>query len=160
MTTTVTRADLAALCSNAPPGIKEKLIRFLEDMFTTGRSNADAIGGVVEGTGAIQDATVLTLSPNAAFNNERVLTAGSGVTLFDGGPGSTLIISMSSPVVTNGFVLTFNLPSDATLDLPATGRIPSSSDGPYADDTAAAAAGINIGEWYAKTGGTVVWRQV
>jgi hypothetical protein len=51
------------------------------------------------------------------------------------------------------------LAADTNLDLPPSGRVPSSEDGPYADDTAAAAAGIQVGQWYAKTGGTVAWRQ-
>lgn len=159
MTTTVTRSDIDALCSNVPPGMRPKIIRWLEDMFLTGRNAAAAADGVSGATSAIQDATVVTLSPNAAFNNERVIQGGDGVSLND--TGTHLVVSMSSPVVTvGGFVLTFNLPSDVTLNLPASGRVPSSADGPYADDTAAAAAGVNIGEIYTKTGGSVVWRQV
>lgn len=156
MTTPVTRWDLQQL-----KGITPKLLRFFEDLFATSQTSASDAAGAVAATGAIQEATVITLSPNAAFDNERVLVAGSGITIVDGGPGNTIVISSTGSVTLNGgFALTFNLPADTILDLPATGRVPSSSDGPFADDTAAAAAGINIGEWYAKTGGTVVWRQV
>jgi hypothetical protein len=41
------------------------------------------------------DATFVTISPNAALPNERVLTAGSGIALVDGGPNSTITISSS-----------------------------------------------------------------
>lgn len=159
MTTTLTRADIAAWCSNAPPGIREKLIRFVEGLFTDVQASATAVDGAVAATGSIQNATVLTLSSNAAFDNERVLTAGDGITITDNGAGATLVISAESAIKTvGGYSLTLNLPSDSILNLPALGRIPSSNDGPYADDTAAAAAGVNVGEWYAKTGGTVAWR--
>jgi hypothetical protein len=156
MTTPVTRWDLQQL-----KGITPKLLHFFEDLFASSQSSASDAAGAVAATGAIQEATVLTLSSNAAFDNERILTAGAGITLSDGGPGGALIISSGGSVtLVGGFALTFNLPADTVLDLPGTGRVPSSSDGPYADDTAAAAAGVGLGEWYAKTGGTVVWRQV
>lgn len=156
MTTPVTRWDLQQI-----KGITPKLLRFFEDLFATSQSSASDAAGAVSATGAIQEATVITLSPNAAFENERILTAGAGMEFTDGGPGGLFVISSTGSIrLVGGFSLTFNLPADTTLDLPASGRVPSSSDGPFADDTAAAAAGIGLGEWYAKTGGTVVWRQV
>ncbi|QDZ07454.1 hypothetical protein FPZ24_08145 [Sphingomonas panacisoli] len=159
MTTQLNRADIEAWCANAPEGYRAKIIRFVEELFVTATNAANDASGAVASTGAIQDATVITLSPNAAFNNERVLIEGSGITFTDG--GNTLTISAGGDITTvGGFALVFNLPSDSTLNLRATGTIPSSSDGPYADDTAAAAAGIQVNEWYAKTDGTVVWRQV
>ncbi len=156
MTTPVTRFDLSQL-----KGITPKLLKFFEEIFATGQSNATAIAGAVDATGSIQDATVVTLSPNAAFNNERVLTQGEGITITDNGAGSTLVIAASNSItLVGGYTVTFNLPSDVVIDLPATGRVPSSSDGPYADDAAAAAAGIGIGDWYAAPLGAVKWRQV
>ena len=156
MTTPVTRWDLQQL-----KGITPKLLRFFEDLFATSQSSASDAAGAVAATGAIQEATVITLSSNAAFDNERILKAGAGITFSDGGPGNFLVISSTGSVtLIGGFALTFNLAADTILDLPATGRVPSSSDGPYADDAAAAAAGLSVGDWYAKTGGTVAWRQV
>lgn len=155
MTTPVTRFDLSQL-----KGITPKLLRFFEEIFATGQSNASAIAGAVDATGSIQDATVVTLSPNAAFNNERVLQEGVGITLTDNGAGNALVISATNSITLNGgYAVAFNLPSDVVIDLPATGRVPSSSDGPYADDAAAAAAGIAIGDWYAAPLGVVTWRQ-
>lgn len=156
MSNQVTRYDLSQL-----QGITPKLIDFFTALFATGQTNSNDIGTAAEGTRAIQDATVLTLSPNAAFNNERILALDSSqFTTTDNGPGNTFAVSLVSFIALNGsFQCTFNLAADTNIDLPTSGRIPSSDDGPYPDDAAAAAAGVNVGEWYAKTGGTVVWRQ-
>lgn len=157
MTTSVSRADLELI-----KGITPKLVRFFEGLFSEGQSVKAGIEGAVASTGAIQNATVLTLSSNAAFGNERVLTLNPAqFQTVDNGPGGTLAVTLISVVNTNGgYQCTFNLRADTNLDLPSAGRVPSSADGPFADDAAAAAAGIQLGEWYAKTGGTVVWRQV
>lgn len=155
MTTAVTRADLQQL-----QGISPKLLRALEELFVDTAAAGMAATGAVSATGALQSATVLTLSPNAAFANERVVAFDpTYFQVSDGGGGGTLAITLLSVVNTNGgFQCTFNLEADTNIDLPSTGRIPSSANGPYADDIAAAAAGVEIGEWYAKTGGTVAWR--
>lgn len=155
MTVTVTRALLSEITKNP------QLLRFFEQLFATGQSTAAAVEGQVDSTRAIQDATVLTLSSNAAFGNERVVQFGDGLQATDNGPGSTLQISLGSVARTNGgFALTFNLVADTNLDLPVEGRVLVSTISPadYADDTAAATAGIAVGEAYRKTGGTVAWR--
>lgn len=156
MTTTVTRADLQLL-----KGISPKLVSFFEQLFSDTQAASAQVGDAVAATGAIQNATVITLSPNAAFGNERVLSLNPGqFQVVDGGPGGNLTVSMISAVATNGgFQCTFNLEADTNLDLPSSGRVPSSADGPYADDVAAAAAGVQIGEIYKKTGGVMAWRQ-
>jgi hypothetical protein len=43
--------------------------------------------------GAPTDAAYVTLSPDSELSAERVLTAGTGITITDGGPGSTVTIS-------------------------------------------------------------------
>lgn len=45
------------------------------------------------GSGAPTDATYVTLGTNATLTNERVITAGSGISLTDNGAGSTLVIA-------------------------------------------------------------------
>ena len=49
---------------------------------------------------------------------------------------------------------------DLTVKAKGAGKLRAIFPGTYADDTAAAAAGVAIGEAYRKTGGTVAWRQV
>lgn len=156
MTTFVTRADFAQL-----KGITPKLLRFFEEQFASVAQTASTVDGQVQSTNALQNATVITLSPNAAFNNERVLKQGSGISIIDG--GDTLTISASNGIAVNGgYRLTFNVIADTTLDLPASGAlITADLDGAsYANDAAAAAGGVMVGEIYKKTGGTVAWRQV
>ena len=156
MTTVVTRALLSEITKNP------QLLQFFEQLFATGQATATAIEGQTGATRAIQDATVLTLSSNAAFNNERIVSFDSQYfQIVDGGPGGSLSITLLSAVATNGgYHLTFNLDADTNLDLPPDGRVLVSTISPadYADDAAAAAAGIAVGEAYRKTGGTVAWR--
>jgi hypothetical protein len=52
----------------------------------------DNLGG---GGGAPTNATYVTLSTDATLTQERVLTAGSGITIVDAGAGSTVTISAS-----------------------------------------------------------------
>jgi hypothetical protein len=52
----------------------------------------DNLGG---GGGAPTNATYVTLSTDATLTQERVLTAGSGISIVDGGAGSTVTISAS-----------------------------------------------------------------
>lgn len=47
------------------------------------------------GGGAPTTATYVTLSNDATLTNERVLTAGSGITITDNGAGNTVVISSS-----------------------------------------------------------------
>lgn len=47
------------------------------------------------GGGAPTNATYVTLSNDATLTNERVLTAGTGISIVDGGAGSTITISAS-----------------------------------------------------------------
>lgn len=155
MTTTVTRALLSEITQNP------QLLRFFEQLFATGQATASAVEGQVDSTRAIQDATVLTLSSNAAFSNERVVQFGDAFEVTDGGAGGTLQIELvGAAAVNGGYSLTFNVLADTNLDLPTTGRVLVSTITPadYADDTAAAAAGVAVGEAYRKTGGTVAWR--
>jgi len=158
MTTSVNRNDLAAIQGASP-----KVIRFFEDIFATGQSNTETIDGVVQGTQSIQDATNLTLSPNAALNNERIFTPDPNFfSTTDNGPGGTFLLGLLYGIVLNGgFACTFNLEADTNLDLPSSGRLLTDDvvfPGPYADDAAAATAGVPVNGAYRKNGGSVAWR--
>lgn len=151
------RDDLSRVFPDNP-----KVVRAFEQLFYSAASNTIAITTGTDATQALNDATIITLSPNATLNNERIFAVQAGVfTITDNGPGNTVVLGMVSPITINGgFRCTFNLQADTNLNFPTTGRVPSSSDGPYADDAAAAAAGLSIGDIYKVTGGTLAWRQV
>lgn len=50
--------------------------------------------------GAPIDAQYVTLSANSTLTNERVLTAGNGVALVDGGPGTTITVDVDDATTT------------------------------------------------------------
>ncbi|MCS6944180.1 MAG: hypothetical protein RMK97_01985 [Sutterellaceae bacterium] len=56
------------------------------------------------GGGAPTDADYVVLSANATLSNERVLVAGSGLTLNDGGAGGNVTLSIGSGAVTNAML--------------------------------------------------------
>lgn len=61
----------------------------------TARINgSDVALGAGGGGGAPTDAQYVTLATNGTLSNERVLTAGSGITLTDGGAGSTITVAL------------------------------------------------------------------
>lgn len=157
--TPLTRDDLYKAFPNQP-----KVVRAFEQLFRLNASTADTITAGTAATEALQDATVVTLSANDAFTNERVLAVDTtALTLQDQGPGQQIIIGMVNLIrKTQNATLFLNLDEDTALDLPPSGRVVTlSQDGAsYADDTAAAAAGIAVGDVYRKTGGTLAWRQV
>jgi hypothetical protein len=173
VTTSITRADLESL-----KGITPKLVRFFVDLFSdnadtarvasgaaaTAAGAATVAGQAVASTGAIQNATVLTLSNNAAFNNERVLTAGDGISFTDSGPNGTLVIanSTTNPItVVGAFDFTLRIGADTDLTLPATGTLAALDLGAaYTDDAGATAGGVAVGQMYKRTDGLIAWRQV
>lgn len=82
-------------------------------------ASGDVCGGA--GGGAPTSAQYVTLATNGTLSDERVLTAGQGITITDAGAGSTITVAstgwaqIGSPVVTSG--------SQATVDftsIPAT----------------------------------------
>lgn len=153
--TTLNWSDLSTLFPNNPKAVQA----FLQ-LFQRVKATGEAVTAGVDATQALTDATVLTLSPNEALANERVLALDpSAFTFTDNGPGNTFVLSLLYAIATtSGYRLTLNLDADTNVKLPVAGVIPSSAIGPYANDAAAAAAGVQIGEWYAVTGGNVAWR--
>lgn len=117
--------------------------------------------GNVEATDALQDATVLTLSPNATFNNERVLRLGPGITATDDGTYLTLSVNDTVAHVEGGFRLSLTVQADTAVVIPLAGVL-ATQDGEetlsrktldtpsitglsdYADDVAAAAGGVAV----------------
>ena len=151
----LTRSDLSRVFPDNP-----KVVRAFEQLFAATATNTEAVTTGALATQEINDATVLTLSSNDTFTNERLFAIDpAAFSLTDEGPGGRLILALLNVIQkTSVFPLYFDLDADTRVRLPTQGVIPSSAVGPYADDTAAAAAGVRVGEWYAKTGGTVAWR--
>lgn len=154
---TLNRRDLSTLF----PGNTKAQMAF-EQLFSRTASNTAAVTAGVDATTALTDATVLTLSPNEALSNERILAVDpASLSITDNGPGNTLVLALLYAIATtSGYRLTLNLDADTNVKLPVAGVIPSSAVGPYANDAAADAAGVEIGEIYKGPTGSVLWRQV
>lgn len=152
------RDDLTRLFPNNP-----KAVLAFEALFFQAKSASDGVTAGVASTDAIKDAAVITLSGNTEFTSERVLASNPlELQLQDGGPGSTLTLVLVNNVTTQGgYSCVFNLASDTALDLPSSGMVLTDaflSEGPFADDTAAAASGVAVGRPYRRSDGVVAWR--
>ena len=151
MTTLLTRAELGRLFPGNPKAVIafEAQQRVIGDVTTSLASNTEA-------TSALQDATVITLSPNASLTNERVLQIDDS--LYANDDGEKLTLGVVNPITLNGgYRLAINIPADTYLDAPNSGALLVDA-GPFADDAAAAAGGVSVGQFYRVTGGTVAWR--
>lgn len=154
----ITRADLAAAFNG-----NEKIIRAFEKVIQSVANSATASTAAVAATDALQDATALLLSPNAAFGNERILALASPLAFTDGGPGEEFTIGLTIPLTFNGdHALVINLIADTNVTFPPIGRLMGSgAEAPsYANDATAAAAGFEVGDIYKQPLGVVAWRQV
>jgi hypothetical protein len=113
----------------------------------------------------MDQATVIVLSPNQAFANERVLVLGDGLTGSDDGARLTVKTSSNIPKINGGFKLFLTVSGDASLEAPLSGRLATLTNtetltnktldapkvtglGNYANDGAAAAGGVPVGGIY------------
>jgi hypothetical protein len=124
-----------------------RMIRALE-------TQGQIIDNGVAATQALNDATVIVLSPNEAFTNERVLEVGEGIAIEI--TEDTVKLSVNNVALTQGDSVTLIAQGPTRLILPLNGTL-MSSEGPmidvaslgnYTDDTAAAAGGAEIGDVY------------
>jgi hypothetical protein len=111
-----------------------RLMAAFEDMGQRNEIVSKLASDTAEATDALQDATVVVLSLNGAFTNERVLRRGPGVRMVD--TGTALIIEADPPLK--------ELADPAAL-------------GNYVDDAAAAAGGVEVGHFY-RNGSVVMVR--
>lgn len=125
-------------------GNDHRMIRAMEEQ-------SIAVSSGVAATSALQDATVIVLSPNGDFTNERTLEVGAGIEMDI--TDDAVILRVADVVRSENYVVTM-LPSDNTvLNLPASGTLVSTANdlalfGNYASDAAAAAGGVPVGGIY------------
>ena len=146
-------------------GGNPRLVRAFEEESQTLARTSEAVTSTLSATDALQDATVLTLSPNAAFGNERVLALGKGLGGTDADGRYTIALTAAVPEVSGGFTVTFYVAGDAKLALPFKGRLATtdqrevlfgktlsapkvSAVEDFADDAAAGAGGVEVGQVY------------
>lgn len=156
------RRDLAAL-----EGASPRLIKALEEQSNQVEEVVAASGAAVAATEALQDATVLVLSGNTSFTNERVLKASNGLKSVDAGSELRLTVDATVTRATDGAV-TLVAPGDGSWFLPFPGYLVTRSssdtlsnktlDKPKAvliaaaDDAAASTAGVPLGGLYEASG--------
>lgn len=146
-------------------GGNPRLVRAFEDQAIVVAETEKKATATAEATTAIEDAVVITLSPNAAFTNERILTAGSGIAVEDDGERAVIRIDETVPKIEGARGVTFYVTAATALKLPRTGTLATlageeqlrsktlvtpliSTFGNHADDTAAASAGVPVGGIY------------
>ena len=150
------RRDLLAEAFDNP-----RLIAAFEDQAIAVEEATQQAGAVVAATDRMEAATVLTLSSNAAFTNERVVKQGRGVSFSDNGEELTISVDVSVPRVSGGQEVVFYITGRSTLLLPKSGTLATTTGAEelrnktlmqpkvaelenYTDDAAAAAGGVPL----------------
>ncbi len=118
-----------------------------EQLFNKVEDSAGTLASTVEATEKLQDATVITLSANATFNNERILKLDDGLEAID--DGEFLTIKLEDVARTENYAVTLIAQGDSELIVPLVGTILvrehiGAGLGNYANDAAAAAGGVPI----------------
>jgi hypothetical protein len=155
---------------------QRRMVSEFEEQSQTVLDVSKASAETVATTAALNDATVLVLSENAAFNNEYVLKVGTGLRL-EVAPGKvTVCLAVGVPLVAGDYSVGLIASGDTTLVLPQTGHIATRAGvetftnktldkpslipfGNYVDDAAASAGGVPIGGVY-RNGSIVMVRVV
>lgn len=153
------REDLAAVFGNP------RLVVAFEEQAEAVEQTSQAAAEAKDTSSSIAVATVLVLSANDVFENERIVTAGDGVEFDDDGTRLTVRISDLAARVTGDGRLNFIITGATDLILPLTGTLASlegsetlanktlatpklSGLGNYANDAAAAAGGVPVSGVY------------
>jgi len=100
-----------------------RAVRAFEQEAANNDALSEQVAANVDATEALNDATVLVLSSNAAFNNERVLRVGPGIRARDDGASLTLSVNDEVPHVLGGFPVNLTATQASNLLLPTAGRI-------------------------------------
>lgn len=137
-------------------------LRMIAEFENQAAAVQDSTSGV-EATAALKDATVIVLSANGDFTNERVLEVSDDLEIEI--TASTVKLKAKNLARTQDFKATLIPPAEVTLFLPPEGELISdvtaaslfnkSLDAPrlttipdYASDAAAAAGGVAVGQMY------------
>jgi hypothetical protein len=156
----ISRRDLA----EAFPG-RPRLVRQFELQSKQIDEATNGLQTTAQATQAIQDATVITLSSNATFTNERVLQIGQGLSAVDDGNKLTIRTDQTVPLVNGGFTVNLVVSGTCVLVLPLSGTVATIANpetltnktlaapklsglGDYADDSAAASGGVPVSGIY------------
>lgn len=145
-----------------------RLVKAFEEQSQALEGSAAAAATAVAATEAIQDATVITLSANASFANERVLRAVDGVRATD--TGSEVRVTVDATVArAQGGEVRLVVPASGSWFLPLSGVLVTRESTDRlsnktlmtpaleglvnaADDSAAAAASVPVGGVYHNAG--------
>jgi hypothetical protein len=109
----------------------------------------------VAATELLQDATVIVLSSNGAFTNERVLKLGDGLEAVE--DGTFVTVSLKDVARSQDYGVTFIAEGDSQIFVPLAGTMVTFEHagdklGNYASDAAAAAGNVPIGGLYHNAG--------
>jgi hypothetical protein len=144
----------------------KRLQRAFEEQSRVVDETAAVVAGNLESTDAINNATVITLSPNATFTNERVLKVGPGIRATVDDTYVTLEVDPEGAArVEGGYEVLLRAQGVTDLILPMSGTLATragsetlqnktlagpklSGLGNYTNDAAAAAGGVPVGGVY------------
>jgi hypothetical protein len=87
------------------------------------------IGGTGGGSGAPTTSAYVTIGSDATLTAERALTAGSGITITDGGANSTVTVAVNAGTVLQVLQTTYVTNANLTTVIPADDTIPQSTEG-------------------------------
>lgn len=106
-------------------GDDHRMTAHFEEQAQTLATTSEAASSTAQTTDAMRDATVIVLSQNTEFSNERLLRRGAGISMYDTGAALIVELSGQMKVLTDPASL-FNA----------------------VDDAAAAAGGVEVGQFY------------
>lgn len=142
-----------------------RFVRAMEAQALAVDAATDGLDTQATATEAMQDASVIVLAANQAFNGERVLVLGQGLSGIDADGKLTLQTSGKVPLVSGDFTLLLALAGNTTVALPLVGTLATLANvetlsnktisapklsglGDYADDAAAATGGVPVNGVY------------
>lgn len=129
-----------------------RMIAAIEQLGSTVDDTSATVAANLEATDALNEATVIVLSANAAFNNERILKLDTGLeAIVD---DTYVTIRLKDVARSQDFAVTLVPAADTSLNVPASGAVLTNTISglaattSYANDAAAAAGGVPVDGLY------------